>query len=399
VTRSRSRWWIVFGSTLGLIFSTGPLIQFSFGVVIKPVAEALHADRGRVSLALLVALCLSGILTPVVGRLVDRFGVRRIGVPIIALFALAIAMIGLMTTSIWIFICCYGLAGVFSAGQTPLVYAKAIASAFDARRGLALGFAMAGVGFGTALVPRFAQYLISTFGWREAYVVLGAATLLVTVPSVALFVYERPTASSTVKSGAAAHGLTRAEALRNSVFWRLAAAFFVVAVASSGVMAHMVPMMTDRGVRVQSAALVISAGGIALIGGRLIAGYALDFVFAPYVAIFFFCLPLVAIALLLANLPVAFSVAAMILVGMGLGAEVDLIAYLQSRYFGLRAFGEIYGYFLAVFLVGSGIGPFLMGIAYAHSGDYSLALAAFAGCLFLACASMLTLGGYRFAAR
>jgi MFS family permease len=74
-----------------LVFSTGPLLQFTFRVFLQPVSEALHADRGQVSLALLTALCLSGVLAPAVGRLVDRFGVPRISVPAISLFALAIA--------------------------------------------------------------------------------------------------------------------------------------------------------------------------------------------------------------------------------------------------------------------------------------------------------------------
>jgi MFS family permease len=93
---------------------------------------------------------------------------------------------------------------------------------------------------------------------------------------------------------------------------------------------------------------------------------------------------------------VASSVLAAILIGISLGAEVDLIAYLQSRYFGLRRFGEIYGYLLAIFMVGSGVGPFTMGAAYAHFGNYSLALAGFGVCLACACAGMLTFPSYAF---
>jgi MFS family permease len=78
-----------------------------------------------------------------------------------------------------------------------------------------------------------------------------------------------------------------------------------------------------------------------------------------------------------------------VLVGLGMGAEVDLIAYLQSRYFGLRAFGQIYGYLFAVFTIGTGLGPFVMGAAYAATGSYRPALMAFVG--VLACAGWLLL--------
>jgi len=389
------RWWIVLGSTVGLIFSTGPLVQFSFGVFVKPVAEALHTSRAQVSLALFLALALTGLLTPLAGRLVDRFGVRRFGVPTIVLFALSFAMIGLASTSIGTFMACYALLGIFGAGQTPLIYAKAVASAFDARRGLALGFAMAGVGVGTAVVPAAAQHLISALGWRTAYVVLGAATLGIATPSVALLLREPRGARAAIARVMHTHGLTGTEALRSSVFWKLMAAFFMVAVASSGVMAHIVPMLTDRGVPATTATLAVSAGGVALIAGRLVAGYALDLLFAPYVALFFFAMPLLGIAIILATVATGYSVGAAILVGLGLGAEVDLIAYLQSRYLGLCSFGEIYSYFLALFLIGSGLGPFVMGVSYAHGG-YSRALVVFAIGLLAACASMLSLPAYVF---
>jgi hypothetical protein len=83
---------------------------------------------------------------------------------------------------------------------------------------------------------------------------------------------------------------------------------------------------------VQTAALALSSGGIALVAGRLIAGYILDLICAPYVAVFFFALPLFGIGPLTSS-SVASSVLAAILISISLGAEMDLIAYLQSRYF------------------------------------------------------------------
>jgi predicted MFS family arabinose efflux permease len=388
------RWRIVFGSTIALIFSTGPLIQFTFGVFVKPVSESLRIDRGRVSLALFVALALSGLMTPIAGRLVDRIGVRRFGIPVIILFSLAFALIGAASSSIGLFICCYGLAGIFSAGQTPLIYAKAIASAFDEQRGLALGIAMAGVGIGTAVLPRLAQQLVATVGWHYAYMILGALTLVVSTSTVALLVREQPLAGAAATQASSALGHTTSEALLSSVFWKLMAAFTMVVVACSGVMAHIVPMMTDRGVSPRTAAMALTAGGGALVVGRLVAGYLLDVVFAPYVALFFFSMPLIAIAILLTSPSAHEAVIATALVGSSLGAEIDLIAYLQSRYLGLRRFGEIYSYFLALFLVGSGLGPYLMGLCFARSGAYSIALIGFASGLAAACVVMLTFGAY-----
>jgi MFS family permease len=81
---------------------------------------------------------------------------------------------------------------------------------------------------------------------------------------------------------------------------------------------------------------------------------------------------------------------------MGLGAEVDLIAYLLSRYLGMKSFGVIYGYLFAIFVLGSGAGPYLMGLAYDQTGTYSPALIALCVCLAAASSLLLTLGDYVF---
>jgi MFS family permease len=87
---------------------------------------------------------------------------------------------------------------------------------------------------------------------------------------------------------------------------------------------------------------------------------------------------------------------AVVLVGMGLGAEVDLIAYLQSRYLGMKSFGEIYGYFFSIFMLGSGVGPYMMGLAFDLAGVYTLALGVFSVLLIAACLCLFRIGDYRY---
>ncbi|MCX7279748.1 MAG: MFS transporter [Burkholderiales bacterium] len=396
----RSPWWIVVGSVLGLVVGNGPVMQFSFGVFVMPVSQALHAERGTLSAALMVGLLMTGLATPVAGRLVDRFGIRAVALPAITLFGLAMAGIGLFADATWAFVALYGLAGIVAAGQTPLTYCKAVSSAFDARRGLALGISIAGVGLGTALVPLFAQRVLAEFGWRAAYVGLGALTLVIALPAMAFLVARRDATTGTARAKAPTSlpGLTARQALRSQAFWKLALSFFLVALAASGTIAHIVPMMVDRGMEARSATAALSAAGVALIGGRLLAGYLLDRIFAPYIAIVFFALPLVGIGMLLGSSATALLVPAAVLVGLGLGAEVDLIAFLQSRYLGLRAFGEIYGYLFAVFMLGSAMGPFVMGMSYQHLHSYAPAMGLLAAGLLVAIYLMFRLGAYLFGA-
>lgn len=394
--RLTSPWWIVFGSVLGLLFSVGPVIQFSFGAFLLPVAKSLQVDRATLSFALLLSLCASGLAVPLVGHMVDRIGIKKVGAPLVALFALSIVAIGVCSRSPATYLASYTVAGFFGAGQTPMIYAKSIAGAFDSNRGKALGIAMAGVGVGAAVAPKLAQALVLHLGWQHAYIALGVITFLVTVPPVALFLRDAPASSKTINGSGPAMAANGEPIVATVMFWKLASAVFLIALAASGVVAHLIPMMLDHGVSPQTAALAVGAGGGALVVGRLLAGYCLDVLFAPYVASLFLMMPLVGILMLLSAVLASQFIAAGVLVGMGLGAEIDLMAYLQSRYLGVNRFGEIYGYLLMIFMFGSGVGPFAMGLSFRHFGSYATALGSFAVGLVIAIAILLTLRSYRF---
>jgi MFS family permease len=391
----KSRWWVVVAATLGLSVSNGPLIQYSFGTFLKPLGADFGAGRGTLSTAVLVSFVGAGLCTPLVGRLVDRYGVRPVLLPCIVLFALAIAALGLSPASATAFIALYGLAGAISAGQTPLAYSKSVAGNFEGRRGLALGVSMSGVGLGAAVVPQVSHLLIDHFGWRTAYVGLGVLVFLVSFPSVLLLLKEPAVVKSKAPRGA---GLSPREALATPELWSLTFAFAVLVAAGGGIFAQVMPMLTDRGISPEIAVSAISSAGLALIAGRFVGGYLLDRIFAPYVTLFFLAVPLVGICLLYFPLSATMAIVATTFVGLGVGAEIDLMGYLASRYFGMRFFGEIYSYMFSLFCFGAGLGPFLMGMSFSKTGSYDTALVVFAIGLVISCALILTLGPYRYPA-
>ena len=399
VLELKSRWWIVFASTLGLLVGNGPVMQFTFGTLLPSITRQFGWRRGLVSSAMVVGLWTTGIATPVVGRLVDRYGIRAVALPAIVAFSLATVSVAWVPASPLAFTVLYALMGLGAAGQTPLIYAKAISARFDHQRGLALGIAMGGVGLGAALIPQFAQKMIAVAGWRGAYAGLGALTFVLAFPAVACFV-GRPTADQQVVlqrvSIVTMPGLTGLGALRTARFWFLAFSFFIVSGTTGGVISHLVPLMSDRGASPQTATAMVGIAGIALIGGRLLSGFLLDRVHAPYVAAVFFVAPLIGIVLLLTTLRTEGAALGTVLVGIGVGAEVDLIAFFLSRYLGMRSFGEIYGYFFSIFMLGAGLGPFFMGVSYDRTGSYKLMLVCFAFALALASLPMLRLGPYAY---
>lgn len=385
---------MVFAAVLGNFVGNGPLLQFSFGVFVKPLSQAFATDRATISSAVLVGFVVTGLCTPVAGRLIDRRGVRAIVLPGIVLFALSIAALGLVPQAPLPFIVMYGVAGIFAAAQSPLPYAKAVAGAFERHRGLALGVSMAGVGIGAALLPHVASALISAYGWRMAFIGLGATVLTCALPAAYLLIKEPIPVTSPAHQGAP--GMSAREALGTKRFWFLAVVFFAVVMACGGVIAHITPILTDRGVSAQLATSAISLGGVSLIGGRLLAGYLLDRFFAPHVALIFILMPLAGMALLYFPAPPLIALLATVCVGIGLGAEVDLIAFFISRYLGMRSFGEIYGYLFAIFMFGSGLGPFFMGLSFSRTGSYGTAIAGFGIGLIVASVTVLMMGPYRY---
>ena len=185
------------------------------------------------------------------------------------------------------------------------------------------------------------------------------------------------------------------EAWHTGAFWLMLGAFFLISVSFHGYIVHLVPLLTDRGTSAQSAALVVSLGATGAVLGRVVGGYLLDHFFAPYVAIGFFCGFALGIFLLWSGASGGLVFVAAVLVGLGLGAEFDVMAYMVSRYFGLREFGEIYSYAFAAFTLGAVIGPLLMGVSFDSTGSYGPALAGFVVATLIAAGLMTQLGPYR----
>jgi predicted MFS family arabinose efflux permease len=288
-----------------------------------------------------------------------------------------------------------------SAGNGPQPYAKTIAAWFDAQRGLALGVAMAGVGLGIILVPQLSRLLIETYGWRHAYVGLGAVLFAVAFPAVAVLVREPAEGLAQHplpgKDAAALSGLSVREALTGSCqFWLLAAAVFLVAMAANGTIVHVVPLLTDRGLPLTIAASMLSAVGLASIVGRLLCGYLADRLFAPRMAAGFFLLPCLGIGLLMIAGHPLLPLIGIISLGFALGCEIDMMGFLTTRYFGLRRFGELYGYLFAMFYAGSALGPYLMGVSFDTFRSYHPALSSFIIALLIASMLVSRLGRYVF---
>jgi MFS family permease len=392
---------VVLGSALALMVCNGPMILFPFGVLVGPITAEFGWPRATLASAVLAAHITGGLAIPFVGGLIDRFGVRKIALPAICMFALALASIAMLPAVPMYFVVAYALLGLIGAGHSTLIYARAVSTWFNERRGLALGISLSGVGVGVAIIPEIARVLIANYGWRGAYIGLGGLLFVVAMPAVAFLVHDRlrepSIAEPAANEDARASGVSLLAATRSLRFWTLGVVVFLVAVAVNGMLAHVVPLLGERGLSSHSATRALSAAGLALIVGRAASGYFLDRFFAPFVSACFFLIPLSGIVLLGTTDNSSVAMLAAVLLGIGIGAEVDIMAFLLGRYFGLSHYGAVYGTLLAVFTFGSGIGPWLIALSVDHFHTYASALFGCGVALIVASALVANLGAYRYA--
>lgn len=400
----RNRWWIAGASLTAQLVGSGAINVFAFAVFLKPVATDLGIGRGVLSSALLMSTVMTAVGCLAFGALFDRIRIRTTLMLAVTFYAVSIAAFSLLRPSLAVIYALFGLSGFFGSGQTPVGYSKLIAQWFDKDRGLAMGIIQAGVGLGGILVAQLSRSLIATFGWREGYVGLGITVFTLAFFPVAIFLREPDSAIATTgtQSRAATRsvaetGPTAGEVLRTSwQFWLLAVAFFLVVVSANGPLIHAVALLSDRGISLQRATATLSAAGLAMILGRMLAGYCLDKFFGPYVAIVSVAGAMIGLGLLITPGRGLIPIAGTVLCGLGMGAEGDIVPYFVSRYFGLKAFGQIYGYLFAVFMVGVGVGPSLLGLSFDRWHSYAPMFVVFEVALFVACVLFLRLGPYRF---
>jgi MFS family permease len=389
-------WVIVMTSVMGIAVSFGSLVIFAFGVFIKPLSDQFGWSRTEISLAFTLTALMVAAFSPFIGRIVDRVGARRVLLPCVAVYGAAFCCLSLVNTLAGLY-AIYVVLGVVGNGTTQLCYARVISAWFDRRRGLALATMMAGVGAGAIGIPPLATWLIAVYGWREAYLLLGASIFVLGMIPAALWLRETPPASDQAGAPAApakVPGIRGAEALRMPVFWLLLTGFFLFSVSVNGSVAHLIPLLTDRGISSETAALAASVLGVLTLCGRLLTGVLLDRFAGSRVTGIFFGIAAVGVAVLSQAHSVAAGLAGAALIGLGMGAEADVMPYLISRYFGLHSFSEIYGYAFTAYALAGAMGPLLMGWSFDRFHSYSTALLCLAAAMLTGAAVLASLPGY-----
>ncbi len=357
--------------------STGPA-QFAFGslsLFMIPLAAEFSWDRTQISLASTFFTATLLFALPIAGRLVDTHGSKRVLVPSMLAVALLLAAIPLTLSEPWHLWLIFALIGSLGAGANALPYMRTVSACFDRHRGLAIGITLAGAGLGYSYVPPLLYYTIESHGWRSAYLLLGGIIIFIALPLV-MWLCQDPRGESAPDAAPSRHlqGVSRSTALRGRTFWILFVVFSLLSFSLYGLMVHSVPMLVDRGMSPGSAALGATTIGVTIMIARVLTGYLCDRFFAPWVASAAFLLSTAGLIMLAMGGTDLAAYSAFVFIGFSIGAEIDMMTYLTTRYFGLRYFGEIYGILFASLLLGTSLGPLSFGWNFDATGSYTTIL-------------------------
>lgn len=393
----RAAWPLPLTAALGV--SVSILHTYSLGVFIEPIERETGWSRALITSGLTIKSVVAVMLGPVVGLMIDRYGPRRLGIAGLALYCFFFSLLGLtgpmpvMWWGLWLML------SLAFCGVQPAVWAAAVGSRFNASRGLAFGVVFCGGSLGVGLIPVLSEQILRVVGWRMAYPVLGGGAALLVLPL--LFLFFRSSSDQYVR-GARGHarrglsgevGLSRREALTSTRFYRLAGAALILQSATAALAVHFVPILSDAGIARGEAVGIAAVIGIFSLIGRLSSGFLVDRMDGRIVGTVAALLVATAYALMLGfdgSTTTATLVAAT--GGFAFGAEIDLLAYLVSRYFGLRCFGFLFGIVSGLIALATGMGPFIAGLVYDNYGTYQPVFTTMVPLALVAAVLVATLG-------
>jgi len=374
-------WYIV--AACVLIAAAGIGFHNTASIFIRPVTEDLGLSRGEFTFFRTIIVILGAALLPAYGKLAQKVSIKKI--MIIGTTISSISLIGYsLATYLWQFYLVAIINGIFVNASHFMLIGILISRWFSDKRGLALGIAFAGSGFGAAVMVPLASWVIEIFDWRWGFRFSGVAALIVLIPTILLLLKEKPedlglspyrengNDAPAAKKGEPT-GLTLAEARRTPAFWMLAVALLGISMSAAAPNAHTAPFLGDLGYPVHVISAVVSLSMIVLTVGKILMGHVFDRFGTMFggIALGVFCVLSPVFALLSVN-PLAPWLHAIFLglASTGFSIPVNIFA---MKYFGEKDFPAILSVLSMIMAFGSAFSPPVMGLAYDVLGDYSIA--------------------------
>ena len=376
--------------------------SYSTSLFFDPLEREFGWSRVDITSVHIIGSIFAITIGPFVGHIMDRLGSRRVGITAIFALVAAFSMLGLAGPSIWSWRALWVLLALVSVLFQPMVWSSAVASFFAAGRGFALAVTLCGTSICSVITPPLTVWLIDNLGWRLAFPGLVLCWAIPVLPLILLFftsAADKKRTSGDVSSHAAPTHPGFLKSFRGEAltfqFLKVAVAGFSIALVVVSMVLTIVPILSSSGIARGTAAGIASMAGIASICGRLTIGLLLDRFAGRFIAAVAVCLPIVGAAVLLewpGSIPAASL--AVIIFGLALGAELDILAYLTSRYFSLASFGMLFGLVGGFVGLAGALGPVLLNAVYDARQSYDLALMGIIPVCLISATLFLTLGPY-----
>lgn len=396
----RANWTLVLACMLAVTWLTAP--SSSLGLFMEPLQKEFGWGRGEISYGPGIYAIISIVLVPFYGAIVDKYGTRTIGLPGLALNGLAFAAFGLLSGSIAHWLAAWVLYTLTQLMIGSFLWNGAISAAFGKSRGLAIGVVMGGTAVGQIVTPLASRWLIDAYGWRMAYVFLGIGWAGLALLVCLLFFHDprarwkgESLAAQQDRQGPPQGGLTFGEALRTPRFLRLALAILLQSTLATGLLLHLVPLLSQSGISRAEAASIAAATGVMALAGQLITGWLADRTTTTLLPVS--CFVWTGLGYLLLRQGEGSELVlwlGALTAGYALGATVNITTYLTSRYVGVLHFGKIYGVISSAMRLGAGLGPVIAGTIFDKSGSYDIYLLFGMGASCVAGLLVFGLGSY-----
>lgn len=378
VSEWRRGWPIVVTSMIGV--GTGAVV---YQYVASLFITALEGEYGwsRSQVVMIGALALVGAFSaPSMGRIADRYGIRLVAIT--SIFTIALAYIGLALSngSMGQVVPLMLLFGIAAPGTAGIVYSRAIASWFQAHRGMALGLMSSGISISVLIVNTPIAWLIETHGFRSAYLALAAMALVIGLPVVWRGLRLNPDEVVAAPAGEPASSAVTSPAvpllsiLVMPRFWLLAFTMLLFNAPAAGILTQLAPLLQGRGLTLAEGGLLFSLFTAAVLAGRLLVGWAFDRYSPPHIAAMVTFAAAFGVLAFLDAAPIVTIIPGIIAVGLVQGSESDVVAYFIGRIFPPAAFSTVYGLTMTGTMTGTAIGVVSFGALYDYYGDYDVPL-------------------------
>jgi MFS family permease len=398
IHEARTVWAPILACAVCFVVGGNPITFAPASLFVIPVTQEFGWTRSQFFAGLSLATMVAAVIVPFVGRIVDERGPRTVILPGILAFGVIVAALSQLNGSWLQYLAIMMFLGVAVMMHGPLPYTRVVVEAAGPRRGLALAIALSGSTVGLISVPPLCSALIANFGWRITQMSLGAIVIAIALPPALLLIGRRSSGvvAETSNPMRAAVPPFPWQELRAPVFWALAIAFLLNAIAVNAFLGHIAAIAVERGLPMSVGALAVSVSGMGSAIGRLASGYMLDRIKSPQVGQLWFLLALSGLLIAAFGSGASSVIVAAALIGATLGAESELIAYLTSRFYPRSLYGRMYGLLFPFFMAGVSLGPLAFAMLFDAAGSYHLGFLVMAAAQLVGCLTLTRVGPYRY---